>query len=54
MERRRTALGHKEPLQLVGWDQQNGELDRPEDEMADHALGRDADALRDGVGDVKV
>ena len=49
-----TALGHKEPLELVGGNQQNRELDCPENQVADHALGGDADALRDVVGDVQI
>jgi hypothetical protein len=49
-----TALGNKEPLELVGWDEQNGELQGPEEQVADHPLCGDADALRDVVGDVEV
>lgn len=51
---RRTALGNEEPLELVGRDEEDGKLDTPKDQVADHALGCDADALRDMVRDVKV
>jgi len=49
-----TALGNEEPLELVGRDEEDRELNTPEDEMADHALGGDANALRDVVGDVEI
>lgn len=49
-----TALGNEEPLELVGRDKKNRELDTPEDEMADHALSGDANALWDVVRDVEV
>lgn len=35
-------------------DEENGELDGPEDKMADHALGRDADTIWDMIRDVEV
>lgn len=34
--------------------EKNWELDGPKDEVADHLLGRDADGLRDVVGDVEI
>ena len=50
----RTGLEDEEPLELVRGDEQDGELNAPEDQVADHALGRDTDALGDVVRDVKV
>ena len=51
---KRTGLEDEKPLELVRRDEQDRELDAPEDQVADHALGRDTDALGDVVRDVQV
>ena len=38
----------------MGRGEQDWKLDRPEDKVADHLLGRDADGLWDVVGDIEV
>ena len=47
-----TKLEDEEPLEFVWWGQKNWELDRPEDQVADHLLSRDANRFGDMVRDV--
>ena len=48
------TLGDEEPLEFVGWNKQDGKLDCPENEVADHSLRSDAGAFGDVVRDVKI
>lgn len=49
-----TDLGHEEPLELVGRNQENGKLNEPKDQVAEHLLRRHTNAFGYGVGNVQV
>lgn len=49
-----TKLENEEPLQLVRRSEKNRELNRPENQMANHLLGGDTNTVWDVVGNIEV